>query len=920
MDSLRRSFKSHSSYRKMSPGGIGPESSFEKQPMLPIPDHEDQITKSADHGHRGEFVVKIDGYNESNSKNNNVEQVLESSESKIWRESSYDFRIDGGAVGRDGGNAGQNGGGMEDPPSRLIGQFLHKQKASGEMALDMDLEMDELQSGLDRNLPAVIESPKDLKVSFQGASRNHIEISSESVQPVHDDDSSDEEKQHKNQLPPRSPKLDGHEGGSVGGGGRSGVVRCTSNAVFRPTSGLLRTRTKSRLMDPVGEPERRSARNTAKSGILKAGKSGMMVEEEEEDPFLEDIPEEFRKAKLSVLTLLECVSLILIIAAFVASLTVPTLQKKLVWNLHLWKWEVLILVLICGRLVSGWTIRIAVFFIERNFMLRKRVLYFVYGVKNAFQNCIWLALVLIVWYAMLDKKVRNDDQAKILTYVTKILVCLLVSTAIWLVKTLLVKVLASSFHVNAYFDRIQDSLFNQFVIETLSGAPLIELHHTQEDNEKCMAEIRQLQNAGATMPADLREAALPSVKGGRVIGSGGLQRSPRVIKSPKSSGPVSKQQDEGISIDHLHKLNQKNISAWNMKRLMNIIRRGTISTLDERILESSEHEEANTQIKSEFEAKVVAKKIFRNVAKPRSKYIYLEDLMRFMREDEAVKTMSLFEGAKDNKRISKFSLKNWVVNAFRERRALALTLNDTKTAVNKLHHILNIVVGIIIIIIWLLILGIATTHFLVFISSQFLLVVFIFGNTCKTTFEAIIFLFAIHPFDVGDRCEIQGVQMIVEEMNILSTVFLRYDNLKITYPNNVLATMPISNYYRSPDMGDAIDFCIHVSTPLEKIAIMKQKIIRYTEIKEDHWCPGAMVVLRDVEDMNRLKISVWLSHRMNHQDMGERFARRERLVEEIVKILKELDIEYRMLPLDINVRNMPAITSTRLPSNWTCCA
>lgn len=88
-----------------------------------------------------------------------------------------------------------------------------------------------------------------------------------------------------------------------------------------------------------------------------------------------------------------------------------------------------------------------------------------------------------------------------------------------------------------------------------------------------------------------------------------------------------------------------------------------------------------------------------------------------------------------------------------------MTLNDTKTAVNKLHQMVNVVVAIVVVVIWLLILGIATTHFLVLISSQLLLVAFIFGNTCKTTFEAIVFLFVMHPFDVGDRCEVDGVQV-----------------------------------------------------------------------------------------------------------------------------------------------------------------
>lgn len=36
--------------------------------------------------------------------------------------------------------------------------------------------------------------------------------------------------------------------------------------------------------------------------------------------------------------------------------------------------------------------------------------------------------------------------------------------------------------------------------------------------------------------------------------------------------------------------------------------------------------------------------------------------MRFLREDEASKTMRLFEGASEGKGISKRALKNWVVN------------------------------------------------------------------------------------------------------------------------------------------------------------------------------------------------------------------------------------------------------------------
>jgi len=66
--------------------------------------------------------------------------------------------------------------------------------------------------------------------------------------------------------------------------------------------------------------------------------------------------------------------------------------------------------------------------------------------------------------------------------------------------------------------------------------------------------------------------------------------------------------------------------------------------------------------------------------------------------------------------------------------------------------------------------------------------------------------------------------MIVEEMNILTTVFLRYDNEKIYYPNAVLLSKPISNFYRSPEMGDAVDFTIDVSTSMEIILALKKSI------------------------------------------------------------------------------------------------
>ncbi|KAK1419358.1 hypothetical protein QVD17_28524 [Tagetes erecta] len=723
----------------------------------------------------------------------------------------------------------------------------------------------------------VIDNENDPKPSFETD-----DLASNKKESSSDDDYSDED-DHRLLNQQRQRRVPSNISYVPDNDTNAEVLKCTS---FQRRASLVRTKTQqSRLCDP---PEVPFSSPYVKPGGHTPGRTEN--DDEDESLFDDDNPGDLKNNKLDAVTVIQWISLVLILTSLICTLRFPRWKQRSFRGLFMWQWELLILVLICGRLVSGWCVRIAVFFIERNFLLRKRLLYFVYGVRTPVQNCIWLLWVLIAWNSIFNETVEALH-IPLLEVINKFMVCMLVATTLWLIKTLIVKVLASSFHVNKFFDRIQDALFNQYVIETLSGPPLVEIHNNQL-GEKSLSRVSEIGGY--------------SFKGKGVgSASGRLHRNLGCSKK-----------HDGITIDHLHRLNHENVSAWNMKRLMKIIRHGSLTTLDEH-LQGTYYDEPGTEIRSEIEAKRAARNIFMNVTRRRSKYIYLDDLMRFLREDEAVKTLSLLVASPEDERVGKHALKNWVVSAFRERKALALTLNDTKTAVNKLHRMVNVLVALIILVICLVILNIATTKILVLISSQIVVVAFIFGNTCKTIFESIIFLFVIHPFDVGDRCEIDGIQMTVEEMNIMNTIFLRADNQKIYYPNNTLAMRSIANFYRSPDMWDAIDFLIHVGTPAEKISIIKQRILSSVENNKDHWYSNAIMVPMEMYDLNTQKMSVWLQHKINNQDLTERLTRRGKIVEEMIHIFKELDIEYRTYPLDINIRSMPMqVTPTRVPSTW----
>lgn len=61
-----------------------------------------------------------------------------------------------------------------------------------------------------------------------------------------------------------------------------------------------------------------------------------------------------------------------------------------------------------------------------------------------------------------------------------------------------------------------------------------------------------------------------------------------------------------------------------------------------------------------------------------------------------------------------------------------------------------------------------------------------------------------------------------------------------------------------------------------------------------------------MEEINKLKLSLGLSHTMNHQDYGEKVARKSELLWEMRKIFEELGIAYHLPTKEVYChKNLP---------------
>lgn len=296
-----------------------------------------------------------------------------------------------------------------------------------------------------------------------------------------------------------------------------------------------------------------------------------------------------KKRKIGRRAILEFTALVAILCCLVCSLTISPLSHRRLWDIVLWKWCLIILVTFSGRLVSAWLVGATVFLIERDFMLREKVLYFVYGLRRSVQKCVWLGLVLLAWFFMFDHEVKaatKPEYHELLDKLWRALVAFMVGACIWLVKILLVKVLASSFHVATFFDRMKESVFHHYILEALSGPPI------QEEDGGVVVEEKKRLGVGVvrrsrTMPARVKE--------------GGLGASRR------------------IDMERLKGLSRRKASGWSVRRLVREVMAsgpGGLSTISQTVDRTAKE---LGEMSSEWEARLCAHRIFKHVAKDGSK-------------------------------------------------------------------------------------------------------------------------------------------------------------------------------------------------------------------------------------------------------------------------------------------------------------
>ena len=298
-------------------------------------------------------------------------------------------------------------------------------------------------------------------------------------------------------------------------------------------------------------------------------------------------------------------------------------------------------------------------------------------------------------------------------------------------------------------------------------------------------------------------------------------------------------------------------------------------------------------------SQVLARRLYRTFAREETETVHSDDLRNaFENDEEAEAAFSMFD--KDmNGDISMEELEAVCVEIGRERKSITASLKDLDSVVSKLDDVFMFIVAVITILVFISLISTSAAGVLTSAGSTVLALSWLFSATAQELLQSIIFVFVKHPFDVGDRVSVygntgargMGDDYFVKEISLLYTEFKKMEGQIVQAPNSYLNGLFILNQRRSGGQAEAVPVTIKFGTTLEQIDGLRQKLLEFVISEKREYQGKILTELREVVDVHYMTLNVVFFYKSNWQNEGLRLARRNKFICALMVTIGDMDIE-----------------------------
>ncbi|KAH8177170.1 mechanosensitive ion channel domain-containing protein [Sarocladium implicatum] len=311
-------------------------------------------------------------------------------------------------------------------------------------------------------------------------------------------------------------------------------------------------------------------------------------------------------------------------------------------------------------------------------------------------------------------------------------------------------------------------------------------------------------------------------------------------------------------------------------------------------------------LRSTPSAHTLARLIYRSLVPEGKEMVLLEDMQKaFQTEEETEAAFNVFD--KDlNGDISMDEFEMVCNEIHLEKKAIAASLKDLDSVVQKLDGVFLFIIVVISIIVFISILSGSAAAGLASAGTAVLGLAWMLQATAQEFLQSIIFVFVKHPFDVGDRVTIYGStganmtgdDYYVTEISLLYTEFKKMEGHIVQAPNSLLNTLFILNQRRSNGLADVVPLTMRFGTPQWMIEELKSRMREFALDNKRDYQKLILTEMVKMDEVRSCTMNFIFFHKTNFQNELVRLTRHNRFVTELMHQMVLIGIQspYRVEP------------------------
>ncbi|OWZ32002.1 serine/threonine protein kinase [Cryptococcus neoformans var. grubii Br795] len=289
-------------------------------------------------------------------------------------------------------------------------------------------------------------------------------------------------------------------------------------------------------------------------------------------------------------------------------------------------------------------------------------------------------------------------------------------------------------------------------------------------------------------------------------------------------------------------------------------------------------------------SKALARRLFYSFRAPGAAHLDIQDVVQYFPNLETAQAAFAIFDKDGNGDATRDEIESAVLGIHRERLALEASMRDLDGAVRRLDDIFMVIVIAIAVLILASMITNKITTFVTSAGTFILGLSWLIGTTMQEVLGACIFLFVKHPFDVGDRVDIDGVQYTVAKMQLLSSSFKRVDGKYVWIGHNVLTTKIIENIRRSGAISEEFAFEVAFDTSFEALQALRSRMIAFLKENSRDFLPVFDVTVDDMPAQGKLVLKADIRYKSNWQQVSLKIQRRNKWICALKMALADLKI------------------------------